>query len=62
MTLIVANLWAKELEVGDRIIAADVVDSKFGPIKRFTVERADASTLRRLGVALVALADGTVDQ
>lgn len=38
----VANLWAKQLIVGDRIVAVDLVDHwKYGPIKRFEVERTE---------------------
>jgi hypothetical protein len=54
--LIIANLWAKELEVGDRILKAELVDSRYGPIKRFTVERPEAAEVHALGEALIALA------
>lgn len=38
----VANLWAKQLIEGDVIVKVTLVDHyKFGPIKRFEVERSD---------------------
>jgi hypothetical protein len=42
-TLIVANLWAKQLLEGDLILEARVVETRYGPIKRFTVKRSVAA-------------------
>ena len=39
----VANLWAKQLIVGDTIISADPVDTRYGVIRRYTVERTKAA-------------------
>jgi len=41
-TVTVANLWAKQLLVGDLIIAADPVQSRYGELRMYTVERLKA--------------------
>lgn len=43
--MIVKNLWAKELKAGDLIVDVKPVDSKWGEINRFTVERATPAGL-----------------
>lgn len=56
--MIVTNLWAKELKAGDVIIAADLVDSKYGKINRFTVNRPDVETEERILKLVSEIAKG----
>jgi hypothetical protein len=49
--VIVANLWAKQLIVGDIITAIEPVDTRYGVLHHYTVERtqeAHAAELARL--------------
>jgi hypothetical protein len=39
--MIVANLWNKNLAVGDVILAVREVDSRWGPLRNYTVERTE---------------------
>lgn len=41
----IANLWAKNLFTGDTIIAIDKVDSRWGPLNTFTVERTEENVI-----------------
>jgi hypothetical protein len=41
----IANLWNKNLFAGDIIIAIDKVDSRWGPLNTFTVERTDEAVI-----------------
>ncbi len=38
-TILVANLWAKQLLVGDVIVAVTPTDTRYGLINSFTVQR-----------------------
>ena len=39
--MLVTNLWAKQLVADDIIIRVDMVDSRYGPLSQFTVERTE---------------------
>jgi hypothetical protein len=39
--VIIKNLWAKDIKVGDVIVDAELVDSRYGHIQKFTVSRVD---------------------
>jgi hypothetical protein len=40
-TVIVANLWAKQLIVGDIITDIEPIDTRYGELKLYTVERTE---------------------
>lgn len=57
MSAIVKRLYAKHLLTGDRIIETKLVDSPFGPVAQFIVERPNTEELRHIGERILRLAD-----
>lgn len=39
--MIVVNLWNKNLAVGDVILTINLVDSRWGPLRQYSVERTE---------------------
>lgn len=54
--VVVANIFQRDLKVGDTLLAIESHDSRFGPIPKFTVSRiADVELAALMGATVTAV-------